>query len=289
MRNRAVGLATITLLIGLMAPPARAVTSDRVVVIVMENKTYAKISGNVNEAPFINSLAVTWRLFTDYHAVMNGSLHNYLAMIGGITTKPTQGSRNVFADLDASSLRWTSLQESMGGDCGVLTNATVPGSSEKLYKRGHDPAWQFRASDSCQQNDVPMTEASFDPATLPNFTIIVPNQCDDMHTFPTGGDCPSYFGQAHGNSAIAVGDNWLSVVVPQLLAQPDITVILTWDEGARASGQHIMTVEAGAGVVPSSTDSGAYDHFGLEAGLYQAFGLGVPPGGGSSATVYPIP
>ncbi len=85
------------------------------------------------------------------------------------------------------------------------------------------------------------------------------------------------------------GDHWLSVVVPQLLAQPGVTVILTWDEAKKTSGQHIVTLEVGAGITPGSSDGNAYNHYGLEAGLYGVFGLGPPPNNGATAPPLPIP
>ena len=47
-----------------------------------------------------------------------------------------------------------------------------------------------------------------------------------------------------------MGDNWLATVVPQLLAQPNVTVLITWDEGTLSStpSEHVVALEAGAGV-----------------------------------------
>src|SRR5207237_1380533 len=52
--------------------------------------------------------------------------------------------------------------------------------------------------------------------------------------------------------------------------------------------EHVVAVEAGAGVTPGSTDGTAYTHYGLEAGLYRYFGLGTAPGNGATATPLPI-
>ena len=74
-----------------------------------------------------------------------------------------------------------------------------------------------------------------------------------------------------------------------MLAQPNVTVLITWDEGVEGQGEHITTLLAGAGVTPGSTDGTLYDHYSLEAGLYKYFGLGVAPGMGATATPLPIP
>src|SRR6185437_8298294 len=136
--------------------------------------------------------------------------------------------------------------------------------------------------------DVPMTGSTFNPASLPDLSYIVPNECDDMHTLPAGGAaCPAFFGSNPGTSTVNMGDHWLATVVASLLAQPDVTVLITWDEG-RAGG-HIATLEVGAGVTAGSTDGAAYTHFSLEAGLYRHFGLGTAPNNGAAATPLPIP
>jgi hypothetical protein len=137
-----------------------------------------------------------------------------------------------------------------------------------------------------------MTAATFNPASLPDLSYVVPNECDDMHTLPGNGQaCPAYFGANPGGSLISMGDNWLSRVVPPLLAQPNVTVLITWDEGSMSTTppEHLVAVEAGAGVVSGSTDGTAYTHFGLEAGMYRYFGLGAAPGNGATATPLPIP
>jgi hypothetical protein len=134
-----------------------------------------------------------------------------------------------------------------------------------------------------------MTTATFNPATLPTFSLIVPNQCDDMHTLPTNGQtCPAYFGPNAGSTTTKMGDNWLQAVVPQILLQNDETVVLVWDEGAKTT-QHVVALEVGAGVSPATTDSAAYNHYGLEAGLYATLGLGPAPNNGATATPLPIP
>ena len=180
--------------------------------------------------------------------------------------------------------------ESMPGNCAAGTSASVPGTNVDLYTADHDPAYSYRANTTCKTNDVPMTTSTFNPANLPDFSYVVPNECNDMHTLPTNRQaCPSYFGSNPGTSLINMADNWLAHVVPSLLAQPNVTVLITWDEGRTSTTppQHIMTLEAGDGLAPG-TDGTAYTHYGLEAGLYRFFGLGTPPNNGATATPLPI-
>jgi hypothetical protein len=243
------------------------------------------------KAPYLNSLIGQGKLFSNYVAVTNGSLHNYLAMTSGLTYRLTPPSLNLFQAIDSGgSLTWKEFEESMSGNCGAGTTGKVPGTTDPLYTASHDPAFKYKNNTSCAQNDVPMTTTNFNPASLPDLSYIVPNQCDDMHTLPKSGQaCPAYFGSVTGSTAIAMGDNWLSTVVPQLLAQPGVTVVLTWDEGKNSSGQHIFTLEVGAGITAGTSDATAYNHYGLEAGLYGVLGLGTPPHNGATATPLPIP
>ena len=148
-------------LLGLVRP-AQADAQSRVAVIVMENEAYSKIVGSAN-APYINSVIPQGQLFTNYFAVINGSLHNYLAMTSGLTAKQKPPQANVFQAIDGTggSVTWTELEESMTGNCGAGSAGDVPGTTQPLYSRGHDPAYQYRGNSSCSQHDVPLTSATF--------------------------------------------------------------------------------------------------------------------------------
>ena len=274
-------------------PGVAAAQTGKLVVIVEENESYDSIVGN-SQAPYLNQLIAQGKLFTNYTAVAPGSTPDYLAMTSGLTTALSPPSPNVFQAIGgtAGALAWKEFMESMPGNCAQGTSANIPGTTVPLYTASHDPDYQYRASTTCSANDVPMTAGTFTPASLPDFSYIVPNQCDDMHTLPgAGAACPAYFGSNSGTSLINMGDNWLAAVVPQLLAQPGVTVVITWDEGTGSSTppEHVVTLEAGAGVTAGSSDGTAYNHYGLEAGLYNYFGLGPAPNNGATAAPLPIP
>lgn len=55
---------------------------DHVFVIMMENQAYSQIIGNPN-APFINQLAQSANLATNYYGIGHPSLTNYLEVVGG--------------------------------------------------------------------------------------------------------------------------------------------------------------------------------------------------------------
>ena len=273
-------------------PGVAAAQTGKLVVIVEENEAYNSIVGN-SQAPYLNQLVAQGKLFTNYTAVASGSTPDYLAMTSGLTTALSPPSPNIFQAIDGSGARtWKEFMESMPGNCAQGTSANIPGTTVPLYTASHDPDYQYRASTTCSTNDVPMTNGTFNSASLPDLSYIVPNQCDDMHTLPgNGAACPAYFGSNPGTSLINMGDNWLATVIPQLLAQPNVTVVITWDEGTGSSNppEHIVALEAGAGVTAGSSDGTAYNHYGLEAGLYNYFGLGPAPNNGATATPLPIP
>lgn len=261
-----------------------------VVVIVLENHSYASIVGNP-KAPFINGTLIAHGLLEQqYSSVYPNSGENYLAMTAGITdSTPPPSTPNLFASLP-SSLPWRAFEESMPSTCYTKTNspALVPGTATPLYTKGHNPAVRFDTvtDTSLCANDVPLDAAHFDPANLPSFSYVVPNQCNDMHTMPTTGSCPRWDGGTDtGGDPVAIGDAWLAKFVP--LVAGSATVVVTWDEGSGGS-QRVPTVLYGLGVA-HGVDQTTYNHFSLEAGLYRHFGVSPAPGQGAGAVPLPIP
>src|SRR5437763_10581689 len=293
---RKLTLVASCLLAGLgLAGPLQGIASaqtGKIVVIVEENARYGDIVGN-SQAPYLNQLMSKGELFTNYAAVYGASNPNYLAMTSGLTSAQSPPSANVFQAIDGTggTLRWKEFMESMTGTCAGGNAGSVPGTSVALYTADHDPDYQYRANTTCKTNDVPLSGSTFNPANLPDLSYVVPNECDDMHTLPASGQsCPAYFGANPGTSQINMGDNWLATVVPQLLAQPNVTVLITWDEGSNQTTppQHVVALAAGAGITPGSADGTSYTHYSLEAGLYNYFGLGTAPNNGATATPLPI-
>lgn len=278
-------VAVVGLVLGLVVglQGAASAATPKIAVIVIENRPYGAIVGEPS-APYLNSLLAQGMAFTDYHAVVRGSAHDYRAMVAG-EIRVTSGGPNIFQSLGSTS--WISLQESMKGNCGRRSSAVVPGTSELLYVHGHDPAFMYRSADACTTNDVPLTSDA-QLLSLPAFAFISPNTCDDMHTYPTTGICPAYFGPVSGPTPIRIGDAWLAHVVPILLGAGE-TVFVTFDETGKNDTQRVYAVEVGPGVGAGTADATTYDHYGLLAGLYTVFGLGTAPHSAASATPVPFP
>jgi phosphoesterase family protein/fibronectin type III domain protein len=234
-----------------------------VIVIVMENKHYSDIVGS-SSAPYIQSLIARGTLYTKYQAGP-GSLPDYLAMTSGLTGS-TSGSNNIFNQLQAKGVSWGEYEESMPKSC-------YTGGDVTPYKKAHNPAVYYNditSSAGACANVVPYT--SFDPGHLRAFSYVVPNLNHDMHD------------GASRTAQIQAGDAWLAANVPAML-NAGAEVILTWDEGS-ISDEHIATIAVGATVAVGATDSHAYTHPGLLAGLEDAWGL---PRLNAAQTANPFP
>ena len=217
-----VGVATLMAFLVLPAAPAAASPSSPIVVIVMENTSYSKIVGSAM-APFINGTMIAGGLsFTNYFDNTDGSLHNYLAMTDGdISTNHAPPLENIFHQLQNSGTSWATYEESMPSACySGAESGTVPGSTDGLYVKIHNPAMYFNninGDPSACAKVVPLT-STFDPNALPAFSYVVPNNCNNMHTQSTG-TCPAYFGTNPNADKITMGDNWLATFVPAVASK----------------------------------------------------------------------
>lgn len=244
---------------------AQAAPAEPVIVIVLENKTYSSIVGNAN-APYIQSLIAAGTLYTNYQAAP-GSLPDYLRMTSGVaTTTAAKNSNNIFNQLQGTGQSWGEYMESMPKAC--YTN-----SGPLPYDKAHNPAAYYSditPKPAACANMVPFT--AFDPAHLRSFSYVVPNDNDNMHT------------GSSRTAEIKAGDAWLKAYVPAMLAGGAL-VIVTWDEGTR-SNEHIATIAIGGSAGAGVTDSHAYTHFGLLAGLEDVYGV---PLLNAAKTATPLP
>jgi phosphatidylinositol-3-phosphatase len=236
-----------------------------IVVIVLENKEFGTIVGSPL-MPYFNQLARSYSLLTQYFAVAHPSLPNYLALIAGdtfgidfdcndcIRTDPS------LPDLiEASGRTWKTYQEDMPSPC-------FAGITSANYALKHNPFMYFTPIrldiNRCNNSIVPFTQLSLDFAadSLPNYTFITPNLCNDAH------DCD-----------IATADRWLQNLMGQLQPKLDSTgqpylIIITWDEGqgdhsccglpAKAGGR-VATILVSPQAKNNYQDSTPYSHYSL--------------------------
>jgi len=211
-----------------VAPPSvRLPAFTHVVVVVFENHEASSIAGNA-DAPTFNALAHRYATLTNYDAVAHPSLPNYLALVSGSThgissdcTDCVVRARSLADTLAAAGKSWKTYAED-------LPHPGFTGGSSGRYAKKHDPFLYFRdvaGSRARRDRVVPFTRLRRDLAArrLPDFSLVVPNLCDDMH------DC-----------SVATGDAWLRNVVPGILASPAFqnggALFITWDEGSTTAG-----------------------------------------------------
>ncbi len=249
--------------------PAPTGELQHIVVIVDENKPAQSILGNP-QAPYLNALAASGAVATDYSAVTHPSLPNYLALTsgttGGITSdcNPPGGSclitgPNLAERLDAAGLSWRMYAEGMPQPC-TAANAG-------RYAVKHNPFLHYPSVTSdpayCAAHDVPYGMLAADlssAASLPAFSFISPDLCDDMH------DC-----------SIATGDAWLATAVPAIVSSPAFRsgrslLIVTFDEGD-AGDNRVACVFAGPAARAHTTSATPYGHYALLRTIEDAWGL----------------
>jgi len=132
---------------------------------------------------------------------------------------------------------------------------------------------------------VPDTQLATDLAKnkLANFSLVVPDQCHDMH-----GTTPC----SDTNGLISAGDTYVGNTVTAIMSSKTWTtgrdaIVVTWDEddysdqglpgtgccGADPGGGHVVTIViTNKGSYPI-TDGTAYNHYSLLSSYEAAFGL----------------
>jgi acid phosphatase len=240
---------------------------DHVVVVVMENHSYADIIGN-SEAPYINALAAQGASFTHSYAITHPSEPNYLALFSGSTAGLTDDScphtysdPNLASELIATGLAFTGYSESMPQN-------GYTGCTAGEYARRHNPWVDFTNVPSADNR----TFADFpsDYTQLPTVSFVIPNVIDDMH-----------------DGTIAQGDAWLRTNLNgyvEWVKTHNSELVITWDEDDSSSGNQIPTLIIGAHVRPGSYDE-PITHYSVLRTLEDFYQL---PAAGQSASAAPI-
>ena len=192
-----------------------------VFIVTEENTDYVDVIGN-SSMPYLNSLATQYGLATQYYANTHPSIGNYFELATGQILTNDDGSStienvpNVVRSLVAAGKTWKSYAESipracyLGGDTGNY--ARKHNVFALLSDVANDPTGQ-----AC--NIVPFSRFPTDLAngTLPHFSNIVPDLCNDAH------DC-----------GLDVADSWLQTNIAPLIASPvfqqDGLLIIVFDE-----------------------------------------------------------
>ena len=243
-------------------------------VIAMENHNFVQPNPTNNPqqilgnpaAPFLNSLitpgnpnAAQVSYATAYY---NAGIHvhpsepNYVWAEAGTDfgahtdADPRDANGNTFYDqsihltalLNAAGVSWKNYQEDVDLSLSPTNSASgtngpvnpFNSSMQFNYAVKHNPMAFF--ADTALQNVYPLAQLFLDLSNnvVGRYNWITPDQYNDAHSSLTGGF--NYQGTHYtgDQSAIAVGDNFLSQIIPQIMAseayQHNGVIIIWWDE-----------------------------------------------------------
>lgn len=236
----------------------------------MENHSFDDIIGS-SDAPYINQLAASHGLATNFFAEAHPSLPNYIAMTSGSTQGIADDDDPSAHPLDVPSLfsllpagGSRSLLESMPGNCAR--------SDSGDYAVRHNPMAYYvnLVAGDCARFNVPLTDP---PDLSARFTFVTPNLIHDMH-----------------NGTVSDGDTWLSTFMPQVLSSAEYAagrtaVFITWDEDDSILGlgeNHIPTLVIAPSVPAGTRVSDRLDHYAMLRATQEM--LGITPLLGAAAT-----
>jgi len=276
--NLSLTLSTPVTAATLQVPASSVPAFDHVFVVMMENTDYSEVIGDTTDAPFINSLANTGTLLDNFSGVYHPSDQNYLAIAGGNTF--VQGAiyypnikvtaQNIADELEAKGKTWKAYEQGMGTPCNTSNN------NDSYYEPDDAPFVNFTDvignPTRCAAHLFDTTQLTTDlqsASTTPNFAWIA---ADDY-----------YDGEASGNGtpkSLQVQNGWLQQTLQPILNSPAWTqqrslLILTWDESASETGNHLATILVGSpGTVQSGYISNAnYNHYSTGTTVENALGI----------------
>lgn len=265
-----------------VTPTAQQSGIQHIFYIMMENHATNQIIGNTADAPYLNSLANSYGVATQYYGITHPSLPNYLAAISGsfqgiwddcpagisVTCAPeafasslTSGEyssasnqphmfngQTIVDQLETHHLTWKAYMQSMPSP--GYTGDSYAG----LYAQKHDPFMYFssiRNNPARMQQIVPFTQFGQDMQsnTIPNFVWISPDVCNDMHGAPA---CSSYDG------LIAAGDSFVRSTVQIIMHssawKEGSAIVIAWDENDGGSGGCCKSPTGASGTILGGAD-----------------------------------
>lgn len=227
----------------------------------------------------------------------NCALHNYPA---------TSFTPESIADqLVARRMSWKTYQQSLptvepgvfginysDGAWSNLSPVSVfgPGPIQKLYAVKHDPFVYFQNVELGQEEGLSLKQVKdFDgphglwanlQTHVPNLSVIVPDQCHDMHGFVSGGTpiCSASTSTEAG-FLIAQGDAALKKIVEGIKDSPvwdrgRNVIVVVWDENDFSNEPNRVVMLTETNYARNGRKSATpYDHFSLLRTLEAGFGL----------------
>lgn len=267
--------------------------------IVDENKSYERVM-NGEDAPTIAAFAKEYGIATHFYAETHPSEPNYVAMVGGATfgiaddapfSAPghTVDAPDLATQLQAARLSWKGYYESL----------PEPGSlaiRSGLYASKHSGFLNFRSVQLDPRRserivDFLQLQQDLRSGNIPNFSLIVPNLCNDMH----GAIGLTPFDCWTTRNLIRRGDNEVKALVSEIMAsdawssKTNAAIVITFDEDDAGGTQGCCgtdsrdSTNAGGGHIPTIvmtnhgprrvTDPTPYSHYSLLRTIEDAFGI----------------
>jgi phospholipase C len=238
---------------------------SHVIWIWFENHAAGEIVGSA-EAPNMTALARGCGVASNYFAVSHPSLPNYIAATSGSTQGVSDDGSPKDHPLTAISLfeqarTARSYEESMPSPCDP--NDAYP------YATKHNPELYFtRIRRACATNDLPLGTTAkgpfvteLDSDTLPAFSFVTPNLCNDMH------DCP-----------VATGDAWLGRWIARITGSPayragQTVVFITWDEDDHTADNRVPLIAVSPWTTPGTRATAHFTHYSLLRTSEELLGL----------------
>jgi hypothetical protein len=173
----------------------------------------------------------------------------------------------------------------------VLKPALTSSDIVNLYASKHNPFVYFKSGQTAAalKNSVSFNQLYADLASgdVPNFSFIVPNQCDDQHGRGNGTAFCAFDPDDNGTQGglnpalIQAGDQAVERIITAIHASPAwhdgrAAIVLVWDENdyftAPETNKVVLTVDKNYGT-QGRTSAVKYTHFSLLRSLESAFVL----------------
>ena len=288
-----------------LANPVRAdghdhANFDHVFIIMMENTGYNTLVGNPN-APFINFVAATSGLATNYFGISHPSQPNYIAATSGSTNgvaddnDTTIDVPNIVDQLESHGKSWKGYMQSYS----LCATPRAHACGNQLYERKHNPFITYKdvqSNPARVANIVDFSQLATDLAnnTVPNYVWISPDQCHDMHGRGATPADPCDFSQVP--ALISAGDTFLLNTVNAIMTSSSWTgnsvIFITWDESdftgtgpsgfgdtsgccnANPGGGHVLTLVISRTLRFARSSGDAFNHYSMMATIENNWHLG---------------
>ncbi len=276
---------------------------DHIVVIMFTDHAYVDILHN-KYAPTFNRLAREYGLATHYYTTSDPDTAGIMAFLAGNSfgiddhapywdvpiSKPS-----LLSQLDRAHKSWKEYVQDIPyagylGDC----YPTVCQETDSLYKQekfNPVPDLTSVADFPAEARKmVPASELATDARAgrLPNFSLIDPNECANMHGGPPWcEDSPDNLGQPDDDKLVAGGDSYLRQITSEIMSgaqwrHGNNAIVITETEGLTSAGccdanpgtGRVFTVVVTSHGPRHLTDGTPFNHYSLLATIQHAFGLG---------------